>query len=62
MMAPEGVFDVGHTNLGAYVATNYDAGYFQNRFAELVSHETLFVMGYDGEWDPRLVQELRGLA
>ena len=56
MMVPEGVFDVGHTNLGAYVATNYDAGYFQNRFAELVSHETLFVMGYDGEWDPRLVK------
>ena len=48
--------DVGMANLGPYVATNYDAGYFQNRFAELVSHETLFVMGYDGEWEPRLVK------
>ena len=56
MMAPEGVLDVGMANLGPYVATNYDAGYFQNRFAELVSHETLFVMGYDGEWEPRLVK------
>ncbi len=55
MMEPEGVLDVGMANLGPYVATNYDAGYFQNRFAELVSHETLFVMGYDGEWEPRLV-------
>jgi ABC-type transport system substrate-binding protein len=56
MMEPEGVLDVGMANLGPYVATNYDAGYFQNRFAELVSHETLFVMGYDGEWEPRLVK------
>ena len=38
------------------MATNYDASYFQNRFAELVTHETLFVMGYDGEWEPRLVK------
>ena len=56
MMKPEGVLDVGMAFLGPYVATNYDAGYFQNRFAELVSHETLFVMGYDGEWDPRLIK------
>ena len=56
MMVPEGVLDVGMANLGAYVATNYDAGYFQNRFAELVTHETLFVMGYDGEWEHRLVK------
>ena len=56
MMVPEGVLDVGQANLGPYVATNYDAGYFQNRFAELVTHETLFVMGYDGEWEPRLVK------
>ena len=55
-MQPEGVLDVGQANLGPYVATNYDAGYFQNRFAELVTHETLFVMGYDGEWEPRLVK------
>ena len=54
-MKPEGVLDVGMANLGPYVATNYDAGYFQNRFAELVTHETLFVMGYDGEWEHRLV-------
>ena len=54
-MVPEGTLDVGMANLGPYVATNYDAGYFQNRFAELVTHETLFVMGYDGEWEHRLV-------
>ena len=55
-MKPEGTLDVGMANLGPYVATNYDAGYFQNRFAELVTHETLFVMGYDGEWEHRLVK------
>ena len=54
-MMPEGILDVGMANLGPYVATNYDAGYFQNRFAELISHETLFIMGYDGEWEPRLI-------
>ena len=52
----DAVLDVGMANLGPYVATNYYAGYFQNRFAELVTHETLFVMGYDGEWEPRLVR------
>ena len=51
-----GILDVGMANLGPYMATNYDASYFQNRFAELVTHETLFVMGYDGEWEPRLVK------
>ena len=52
----DAVLDVGMVNLGPYVATNYDAGYFQNRFAELVTHETLFVMGYDAEWEFRLVK------
>ena len=52
-----GVLDVGMTNLGPYVGTLYDAGYFQNRYAELVTHETLFVMGFDGEWGPRLVKD-----
>ena len=51
-----GVLDVGMANLGPYVGTLYDAGYFQNRYAELVTHETLFVMGFDGEWEPRLVK------
>ena len=53
---PQGTLDVGMAVLGPYVATLYDAGYFQNRFAELVTHETLFVMGIDGEWDPRLIK------
>ena len=53
---PQGTLDVGMAVLGPYVATNYEAGYFQNRFAELVTHETLFVMGIDGEWDPRLIK------
>ena len=52
---PQGTLDVGMAVLGPYVATNYDAGYFQNRFAELVTHETLFVMGIDGEWEHRLI-------
>jgi ABC-type transport system substrate-binding protein len=53
---PQGTLDVGMAVLGPYVATLYDAGYFQNRFAELITHETLFVMGIDGEWDPRLIK------
>ena len=51
-----GVLDVGMANLGPYVGTLYDAGYFQNRFAELVTHETLFIMDFDGEWAPRLIK------
>ena len=54
---PNTALDVGMANLGPYIATNYDAGYFQNRYAELVTHETLFVMGFDGEWGPRLVKD-----
>ena len=38
------------------MASNYFAGYFSNRFAELVTHETLFIMDYKGEWAPRLVK------
>ena len=53
---PQGTLNVGMAVLGPYVATLYDAGYFQNRFAELVTHETLFIMGYDGEWEHRLVK------
>ncbi len=55
-MQPIGTFDVGMALLGPYVATLYDASYFQNRYAELVTHETLFVMGFDGEWEPRLIK------
>jgi peptide/nickel transport system substrate-binding protein len=53
---PEGTFNVGMSGLGPYVATLYDAGYFKNRFAELVTHETLFIMDYEGEWAPRLIE------
>ena len=53
---PEGTFNVGMSGLGPYVATLYDAGYFKNRFAELVTHETLFIMDYEGEWAPRLIK------
>ena len=56
MMKPEGTLDVGQAGLGPYVASNYFAGYFSNRFAELVSHETLFIMNFDGEWEHRLVK------
>ena len=53
---PVGTLNVGMSGLGPYVATNYDAGYFKNRFAELVTHETLFIMDFDGEWAPRLIK------
>ena len=53
---PEGTLNVGMSGLGPYVATLYDAGYFKNRFAELVTHETLFIMDFDGEWAPRLIK------
>ena len=53
---PTAILNVGMANLGPYVATNYEGGYYQNRFAQLVTRETLFVMGYDGEWEPRLVK------
>ena len=53
---PEGTLNVGMSGLGPYVATNYDAGYFKNRFAELVTHETLFIMDFEGEWAPRLIK------
>ena len=53
---PVGTLNVGMTGLGPYVATLYDAGYFKNRFAELVTHETLFIMNFDGEWAPRLIK------
>ena len=53
---PVGTLNVGMSGLGPYVATLYDAGYFKNRFAELVTHETLFIMDFDGEWAPRLIK------
>ena len=53
---PVGTLNVGMSGLGPYVATNYDAGYFKNRFAELVTHETLFIMDFKGEWAPRLIK------
>ena len=53
---PEGTLNVGMSGLGPYVATLYDAGYFKNRFAELVTHETLFIMDFEGEWAPRLIK------
>ncbi len=53
---PEGTLNVGMSGLGPYVATLYDASYYKNRFAELVTHETLFIMDFDGEWAPRLIK------
>ena len=52
----QATLDVGMAFWGPYAATNYDANYYSNRYAELVTHETLFVMGFDGEWGPRLVK------
>ena len=56
VVSAEGTLDVGMAGLGPYVATNFDAGYYSNRFAELITHETLFIMGFDGEWKPRLIK------
>ena len=53
---PSGTLNVGMSGLGPYVATLYDASYYKNRFAELVTHETLFIMDFDGEWAPRLIK------
>ena len=53
---PEGTLNVGMSGLGPYVATLYDASYYKNRFAELVTHETLFIMDFEGEWAPRLIK------
>ena len=50
------ILDVGMANLGRYVGTLADADLLQNKFAALTTHETMFAMGYDGEWEPRLVQ------
>ncbi len=52
----QGILDVGMSGLGPHVATLYDGGVLQNKFAALTTHETLFAMGYDGEWEPRLIR------
>ena len=48
---PGGASDIGMAKPDVYIAVDYDSGYFEERFPELTSHETLFIVGGDVDWE-----------
>ena len=59
---PRGTLNIGMPGLGPYVATLYDARPLQAKFSALTTHEGMFAMGEDGEWEPRLVKSFDSSA